>query len=346
MACTSVAGHALVGLRAEPGFRWRSFTLSCAIHSSIVLLLASVSAVVSEPRRVARRTVYLLAPPLQPEPAQRRAPSRNLPAPLAKRLEVPPPRGIAAPEPKKTPEIKFPEPPAPRPQQIREPRLLAEEPRLPAPKPAIRTGMFSSAAAPAPATTVHAPIVQTGGFGDPNGAAINDRTEKAQLIAQLGSFDLPGGPGQGNGSGGHRGARGTVASAGFSGGTATPAAGAAKGALRQGSFGDWRPAADHAAPRARPAEESPIQPVEILFKPRPAYTDEARAQRLEGEVWLKVLFSASGQIRVLSVTRSLGHGLDETAVSAAEQIRFKPAQREGKPVDYASTVRIVFQLAY
>ena len=40
-------------------------------------------------------------------------------------------------------------------------------------------------------------------------------------IAQKGSFDLPSGPGYGNGTGGSRGARGVVASAGFGSGVAT-----------------------------------------------------------------------------------------------------------------------------
>jgi len=41
----------------------------------------------------------------------------------------------------------------------------------------------------------------------------------------------------------------------------------------------------------------------------------------------------------------LGHGLDEAASHAAEQIRFKPAKRDGQPSDYTALVHIVFQLA-
>ena len=57
------------------------------------------------------------------------------------------------------------------------------------------------------------------------------------------------------------------------------------------------------------------QPVEILFKPTPAYTDEARALKLEGDVILEVEFSASQGILVLRVVRGLGHGLNEAAAS-------------------------------
>jgi TonB family protein len=88
------------------------------------------------------------------------------------------------------------------------------------------------------------------------------------------------------------------------------------------------------------------KPVEILSKPRPEYTDEARKMRIEGEVLLRVLFTSAGEARVLEVTRGLGYGLNESAIRAAQQIRFKPAQRTGQPVDSTAIVHIVFQLAY
>lgn len=86
--------------------------------------------------------------------------------------------------------------------------------------------------------------------------------------------------------------------------------------------------------------------VEILSKPRPAYTEDARRQRIEGEILLKILFAASGEVRVLSTVRGLGHGLDESAIAAAEAIRFRPAERAGIAVDSTAIVHIVFQLAY
>jgi TonB family protein len=86
--------------------------------------------------------------------------------------------------------------------------------------------------------------------------------------------------------------------------------------------------------------------VEFLSKPRAAYTEEARRQRIEGEVLLNVLFAASGQVQVLGIVRGLGHGLDENAIAAAEAIRFRPAERAGIAADSAAVVHIVFQLAY
>jgi TonB family protein len=88
-----------------------------------------------------------------------------------------------------------------------------------------------------------------------------------------------------------------------------------------------------------------VVPVEVLFKPTPVYTEEARKLRIEGDVILEVEFLSAGRLRVLRIVRGLGHGLDEAAVQAAEQIRFKPAQTSGRSVDSRGTVNIVFRLA-
>ncbi|MEI9811407.1 MAG: energy transducer TonB [Acidobacteriota bacterium] len=88
------------------------------------------------------------------------------------------------------------------------------------------------------------------------------------------------------------------------------------------------------------------KPLEILFKPRPAYTDEARRLRIEGEVVLDVLFTASGEAHVQGVIQSLGHGLDESARESAAHIQFRPATRGGESIDQSAIVHIAFQLAY
>jgi TonB family protein len=67
--------------------------------------------------------------------------------------------------------------------------------------------------------------------------------------------------------------------------------------------------------------------------------------RIEGEVLLEVVLQASGRLQVVRVVRGLGHGLDDSAVRAAEQIHFKPAQRDGQPADSTAVLHIVFQLA-
>ena len=86
--------------------------------------------------------------------------------------------------------------------------------------------------------------------------------------------------------------------------------------------------------------------VEILDKPRPQYTAEGRKQRIEGDVVLDMVFLANGSVQVNRVISGLGHGLDEAAVHAAQEMKFKPAKRDGQPVDFPARVRIEFRLAY
>jgi TonB family protein len=85
-------------------------------------------------------------------------------------------------------------------------------------------------------------------------------------------------------------------------------------------------------------------PVQILFKPRPRYPEEALRHRLQGDVLLDVEFRYSGSLEVLGVRRGLGHGLNESAIEAARKLRFVPARRDGRPVDTQATLRIRFQL--
>jgi TonB family protein len=85
--------------------------------------------------------------------------------------------------------------------------------------------------------------------------------------------------------------------------------------------------------------------VEVLSKPPVGYTNEAKALHVEGDVILSVTFLATGQVVVHSVIHGLGHGLDEEAKRVAEQIRFRPATSNGRPVDVTTKITITFQLA-
>lgn len=203
----------------------------------------------------------------------------------------------------------------------------------------------TGSAAPA---TVTAPVnkVQTGGFGDPNGLPGKGNPNKTTNINRLGSPALPGGDGYGNGTGGAKGVRGTVASTGFGNGTANPPpSGGKHGTVQSGGFADAT-VADNAPKKKTVASDSPTSMVDILDKPRPQYTAEGRNLRLEGDVVLDMVFQADGTVQVNRVISGLGHGLDEAAVRAAQQIKFKPAKRDGQPVDFPARVRIEFRLAY
>lgn len=208
----------------------------------------------------------------------------------------------------------------------------------------IHTGSFGSSATP----TVNAPAqkVQTGGFGDPNGLPGEGKQGAKLTAAKLGSFDLPEGAGTGNGTGGAKGIKGTIASAGFGNGIAEPGQGDGRRS-GQGVQASGFTTQQIATNTKHSTDETVAAtfPVEIVYKPSPKYTDEARKLNLEGEVLLEVLFGANGELHVNRVVRGLGHGLDEAAVSAANKIKFKPAQRNGSAVDSTAIVHVTFQLA-
>jgi TonB family protein len=209
----------------------------------------------------------------------------------------------------------------------------------------LHTGDFSGSSV---APTVNAAVekVQTGGFGDPNGLKGTGKQGAKLYAAQAGSFDMPAGPGQGNGSGGAKGIKGTVASADFGNGIATGSKGDGRsGGISTGGFGAEQVV--HGGPKLAQADAGPATvPVEITYKPQPVYTDEARSLKLEGEVLLEVSFGANGTMHVNRVVRGLGHGLDEAAIAAANKMRFKPALRMGQPVDSTAVVHVLFQMAY
>ncbi len=85
--------------------------------------------------------------------------------------------------------------------------------------------------------------------------------------------------------------------------------------------------------------------LEVLSKPQVQYTSEARQLRVQGDVVLRVTFTAAGQVLVDGVVHGLGHGLDEEARRVAQQIRFRPATRDGRAVDLTTNITITFQLA-
>ncbi len=188
--------------------------------------------------------------------------------------------------------------------------------------------------------------VQTGGFGDPNGVPTNGKTDHNVNIAQMGSFDMPAGPGNGNGTGGAKGAKGVVSSAGFGNGVAVGGpGGGSHGTVHQGLFADEQ--AGPAGPKVKQtAAVSNTKPVEVLSVPKPVYTSQGLAKRIEGDVRLEVVFTASGEVKVVRVIQGLGYGLDEAAETAARQIRFRPALQDGQPVDSQVPIRITFELAY
>jgi len=200
----------------------------------------------------------------------------------------------------------------PAPVRLKAPDLPAR-PVTPAP---VKTGLFGS---PGEAPVAHvpgpAPEVRTGAFGSENNRSPVPVTSAASATVHAGGF------GESTPSGSGSGKPVVVATAGFGN------------------------AAVQNAPTRRTETAAAETPVEVLWKPKPLYTEEARAKKLEGNVTLEVVFRATGEVHVIRVVHGLGSGLDESARSAAEQIRFRPGKKDGVPVDRTGLVQITFELS-
>jgi len=340
------------GLLPTKRMSWQTLATSYGIELAFLLLLVNLGLLFPEKLQV--KTSYHLTqvmpltghePKPLPKPKPQMVRAKLLPAvPIATpHLLVPREVRVAQPRPE-------PEPEAPKVvvNNFQPPQLKmvsgGARPQL------IHTGDFSTGSSATP--TVNAPVqkVQTGGFGDPNGLKGEGKPGAHLVAASTGSFDLPQGPGNGNGTGGAKGIKGTVASAGFGNGVAIGGNGDGRSngrgnTVATGAFGQQE--LSHGTPKPQLGDSGPpTNAVEITYKPNPVYTNEARQLRLEGEVLLEVMFGANGQLHVNRLVRGLGHGLDEAAIDAANKMRFKPALRNGQAVDSTAIVHVKFQLAY
>lgn len=338
-----------LGLLPERKTDWRTVITSYGLECLFILCLAGAGLVWPEHLVLRQRftvTELVPRPDLAPKPLKTK---KTRPPTVAKVLPPVPivdkPRLIVPPEVRNQ---------APRPREVEPPKVVVNsfQPVVltggARPVRVVYTGSFGSSALP----TINAPVqkVQTGGFGDPNGVKGEGKPGAKLTVAKLGSFDLPDGGGIGNGTGGTKGAKGAVASAGFGNGITQPGQGDGRStgrgaAVQTAGFGTQELAQPKKVQQSEGGNGA-TSPVEITFKPDPTYTQEARNLKLEGEVLLEVMFSTSGTLHVNRVVRGLGHGLDEAAIKAASQVRFKPALRAGVPVDSTAVVHVVFQLAY
>jgi len=338
-----------LGILPERKIDKRALVTSYTIMVLLTLILINVGLLF--PDRIQfkqyRVTSLIPLPSLRPEPEPVKVkpvvkPKLLPPAPVFERPKLIVPREVrhtTAPEPVEAPKVVM--------NQFATPQLKltagGARPQL------LHTGDFAGSSV---APTVNAAVekVQTGGFGDPNGLKGTGKTGAKLYAAQAGSFEMPVGPGQGNGSGGAKGIKGTIASADFGNGIATGGNGDGRSSGRgsgvaTGGFGSEQVV--HGGPKIAQTDSGPATTsVEITFKPQPVYTDEARRLKLEGEVLLEVMFGANGTLHVNRVARGLGHGLDEAAIAAANKMRFKPALRMGQPVDSTAIVHVTFQIAY
>jgi TonB family protein len=341
-------GRTNFGPLPEPERSTASFITSALVNGSILVLILYIGATASH---VIEQHKYefteLIAPTTPPPPPKVKVP--------------PPPKLPPPPEPPKlqmeAPKIEMPKPkPEPKP-IVMEAKVALPEVKAP-PKPAIilapQPKAALTAAMPAQDNKVK-PSTAPVHLGATFGVTPNPNATRPATIAAIGNpyggmqgpsvapHGVVGSTGIGNGlkSGSNAGTVGKVASAGIPGATGTGPAGSYG---KVGSAGI--PAMTTAAVAVPKAVAEPVSTnLEVISKPPVQYTAEARELKVQGDVVLRVTFTSSGQVVVQSVLHGLGHGLDEEARRVAQQIRFRPATRDGRPVDLTTNITITFQLA-
>jgi TonB family protein len=338
-------GRTNFGLLPEPEGRSLSFVISSTLNTAVLvtLLLAGMMAkhVIQQHYEMTELIVPATPPP--PEHIKQPPPPKLPPPPEQPKVELQP-RQIEMPKPKPEPkpvqmEAKVNMPAIAKPQVI----TLA-----PQPKAAIAD------AAPAQNNQVKPKVGQVH-FGETFGVMPNPNATRPATVAAIGNpygnnhgpvgapQGVVGSTGLGTNTRSTNGAppAGKVASAGIPGATGTSNSGSNYGKVASAGI----PAPTQVAAAPRPVAEPVATNLEVLSKPPVQYTAEARQLKVQGDVVLRVTFLASGQIVVQGVVHGLGHGLDEEARRVAQQIRFRPATRDGRPVDTTTTITITFQLA-
>jgi len=351
MSANQVQIRANFGLLPEPTKSVASIVTSAAVNLTILGIVFYLGMTA---RRVIQQHKFeqteLIFPTTPPPPVKLKMklpppPKIEVPRPAVVKLEAP---KINIPKPEPKPEVK----PIQMEAKLNVPVIKAAKPAIvlaPQPKAAL-------AAAAAPAQVVQAkPSTAAVHLGETFGVTPNPNATRPATIAAIGNpyggmngpaaapRGVVGSTGMGNGtkSGSNAGVVGKVASAGIPGSAGT---GNAYGGGKVASAGI--PAMQQAAVATPAVSAVPKSTnLEVLSKPPVQYTSEARQLKVQGDVVLRVTFTASGQVLIQGVVHGLGHGLDEEARRVAQQIRFRPATREGQPVDLTTNITITFQLA-
>lgn len=103
----------------------------------------------------------------------------------------------------------------------------------------------------------------------------------------------------------------------------------------------------HYGPGGRPGIDA-ISKVDTLPRalnePRPNYTEEARTNKAQGIVRARILIGSDGLVKQVRIIKGLPYGLDEEAIRAAMQMRFRPAMKSGAAVAFWMTLDVEFNL--
>jgi TonB family protein len=327
MPMTYTPGRTNFGLLPEPEGRSAGFIASSLINLTILGVVLYVGMTAKQVIERHYEMTELVVPAKQPREMKVKPQPSKLPPPIEHpKLELElQPKKIETPKPK----------PEPKPVQMEAKVNLPVVPvKLQAVNLAPQPKTALAAAMPAQNNQVKASTAPVH-FGDTFGVTPNPNATRPATIAAIGN---PYGGMQGPAVAPH----GVVGSTGIGKGLKAGSNVGVTGKVAPASI----PAMTTVATVQKPVNE-PVQSteVEVLSKPSPLYTSEAKQLRVQGDVVLSVTFLASGQVVVNGVIQGLGHGLDEEARRVAQQIRFRPATSNGRPVDFTTKIRITFQLA-
>ncbi len=81
-----------------------------------------------------------------------------------------------------------------------------------------------------------------------------------------------------------------------------------------------------------------------IYNLDPEFSDEARRRKIEGVVALSAIVTSKGDTTEIKVLHGRGYGLDEQAVDAVRQWKFRPATKDGNPVSVEVNIEVDFRL--
>jgi TonB family protein len=350
MPLTRYTAQATFGLLPEPERSPASYVTSAVVNMTIlavVLYVGMTARHAIEAHKYEQTELIFPTTPPPPPIKMKMPPPPKVEPPRPTPMKLEPPK-INMPKVEPKPDLK----PIQMEAKVALPTVKAAKPSIilaPQPKAAL------TAAAPALTPQIK-PSTAPVHLGDMSGVTPNPNATRPATIAAIGNpyggmngpavapRGVVGSTGIGNGtkSGSNAGTVGKVASVGIPGATGTANTGGYTGKVASTGI-----PAVQAAVVATPAITATPKStnLEVLSKPAVQYTSEARQLRVQGDVVLRVTFTAAGQVLVQGVVHGLGHGLDEEARRVASQIRFRPATRNGQAVDMTTNITITFQLA-
>ena len=82
----------------------------------------------------------------------------------------------------------------------------------------------------------------------------------------------------------------------------------------------------------------------LIYKVEPSYEPSAKEDKIEGPVLLSIVVTKDGLADQIVVKKSLDPRLDEKAIEAVKQWRFKPGQKNGEDTNVQATIEVKFRL--